>query len=79
MVDSISYKSIWLVLTNAGLAAVILVCCFMIGNTLLRDLVGAFRRKTSTSTVPDDHSFIEPRLGLTMADGGERIDKASER
>ncbi len=79
MVESTTYKTFWLFLTNAGLAAVILVCCFVIGNSLVRDLIGAFLRKGSRSIVPDDHSFIEPRLGLTMADGGERIDTASKR
>jgi hypothetical protein len=30
-----------------------------------------------TPVISDDHSFLIPGLGVTLADGGKRIDKAS--
>jgi len=60
----------WLDFTNIGLGLVTLVCVIAVLAGVARELGHRFvyRKKLA-----DDHAFETPELGLTMADGGERI------
>ena len=62
----------WLNFTNIALGLVTLVCVIAVAAGVVRELSDrlAHGRKLS-----DDHAFETPELGLTMADGGERIDE----
>jgi hypothetical protein len=66
----------WLDFTNIALGLVCLICVLAIGAGVVRELVHRLRHGRA---LHDDHAFETPELGLTMADGGERIDDASPR
>ena len=78
-------QTFWLNVTNAGLGLVVLACCIAVGIGVVQELA-ARRRKATVRDLDgevrdlvagygDTHAFHVPGLGLTMADGGERIDK----
>jgi hypothetical protein len=71
-------EAFWLNVTNIGLGAVTLVCVLVIGASVVAELVARWQRRAVEA---DDHAFAVPGLGLTMADGGERLEKpkAEER
>lgn len=62
----------WLDFTNIALGLVTLLCVLVIAGGVVRELLA---RRGSTAVAGDDHAFATPRLGVTMADGGERIDR----
>jgi hypothetical protein len=65
----------WLDFTNIALGLVTLACVLAIGGGVVRELLA--RRRAHAAAAADDHAFATPELGLTMADGGERIDRAA--
>ncbi len=71
MFDISDPKTYWLNITNIGLGLVVLVCCIAVARTIVRDLL-ARRPGHAHAGELDDHTFMEPALGITMADGGER-------
>jgi hypothetical protein len=80
----------WLNVTNIALGIVTLICCIAVGVGIVQELA-ARRRKSLASTAldrevadlvssyGDGHAFQVPGLGLTMADGGEELDKKEKR
>lgn len=62
----------WLDFTNIALGLVTLVCVIAVVAGVVRELGHRFGRRRS---LVDDHAFESPDLGLTMADGGERVDE----
>ncbi len=65
-------KTYWLNFTNIGLGLVTLACLVALVRGVLYDILERFRGKTAETPQVDDHTFFEPELGLTMADGGEK-------
>ncbi len=64
-------KTYWLNITNIGLGLVTLACLITLARGVLYDVLERFRGKAAAAPA-DDHTFFEPELGLTMADGGEK-------
>jgi uncharacterized membrane protein len=62
----------WLNFTNIALGLVTLACVLAIAAGVVRELLE--RRGHHATAAADDHAFATPELGLTMADGGQRID-----
>ncbi len=62
----------WLDFTNIALGLVTLVCVIVVVAGVVRELGQRFAR---SKKLVDDHAFDTPGLGVTMADGGERIDR----
>ncbi len=62
----------WLDFVNIALGLVTLLCVLLVGFGVVREL--RYRLAGRGKTV-DDHAFETPELGLTMADGGKRIDR----
>jgi hypothetical protein len=62
----------WLNFTNIALGLVTLLCVLVIVGGVAREVAHRLRLKKSRL---DDHAFATPELGVTMADGGERIEK----
>ena len=62
----------WLNFTNIALGLVTLACVLLIAGGVVRELVVRWQRRAVASA--DDHAFVTPGLGVTMADGGERVD-----
>jgi hypothetical protein len=61
----------WTYLTNWVLVAVAFVAAIYIGVGVLRERRA---RRFNTSAHSDPHTLILPDLGITMADGGEKVD-----
>jgi hypothetical protein len=79
----------WLTVTNVVLGAVVLICCVAVAIGIVQELA-ARRKKAAAMTKLDrevadlvsvygGHAFQVPGLGVTMADGGEQLDKKNER
>lgn len=66
----------WLNATNAILGLVTLVCVLVVAFGVFQTVMDKIRSRASHRSVfvYDDHAITVPELGLTMADGGERID-----
>jgi hypothetical protein len=62
----------WLDFVNIGLGLVTLLCVLLVGFGVVRELR---HRLALRRTFVDDHAFEAPELGMTMADGGKRIDR----
>jgi hypothetical protein len=63
----------WLDFTNIALGLVTLACVLAIVAGVASEL--RQRLAARSRAVEDDHAFATPELGLTMADGGERVDE----
>jgi len=67
-------QTFWLNVTNAGLGIVTLVALFSVLGAVAVELYGRVKKRATTDA-PDFHTLHVPTLGLTMADGGEKIDE----
>jgi hypothetical protein len=65
-------QTMWLNITNIGLGVVTLICLLVIARAILQEL----KSRKSKIAEADDHAFAVEGLGLTMADGGDKIEKA---
>jgi hypothetical protein len=63
----------WLNFTNIALGLVTLLCVLVIVGGVAREIVHRLRRRALGRA--DDHAFATRGLGVTMADGGERLDR----
>ena len=63
----------WLNFTNIALGLVTLACVLASSRAAWCGSLLRWQRARGRSA--DDHAFATPELGLTMADGGERIDQ----
>jgi hypothetical protein len=63
----------WLDFTNIALGLVTLVCVLLIAGGVVQELL---HRRRAAAVEGDDHAFASPDLGVTMADGGTRVDGA---
>jgi hypothetical protein len=79
MFDTNDPAVLWLMITNFAMGAVVLVCFLLLGGAVVREILGRIRKPATHPFTSDDHAFQLPELGLTMADGGEREDKASKK
>jgi hypothetical protein len=76
MFDLINPNTFWLNTINFAVALAILACCVVVGKGVYQDVrVWIGKRVHGTS---DDHAFVLPGLGITMADGGMRLDGKSK-
>ncbi len=75
MFESSDPRIYWLSVTNIVLGLVTLVCLVALIRGVLLDLWERIRGQATSADPADDHAFFEPRLGLTMPDGGERVER----
>jgi hypothetical protein len=78
-------QTFWLNVANVGLGVVTLLCFAALSYGLMRDWLNHRRRRAAVREMErglrgdmagvDSHAFHVPGLGLTMADGGELIDR----
>ena len=71
--------SFWLNVTNAGLGLVTLVCFLAVVYAVGREALERLLKRAPRAVAADDHAFDVPGLGLTMADGGEQINKNEDK
>jgi len=75
MFSSMDSETLWLTITNIGLGIVTLVCVIAVGIVITKEVFADARKKVKVPELQDDHSFMLADLGITMADGGKRIDE----
>lgn len=75
MFTSMDSETLWLTITNIGLGVVTLVCLIAVGVVITKEVFADVREKAKVPQLQDDHSFMLAELGITMADGGRRIDE----
>jgi hypothetical protein len=63
----------WLNFTNIALGLVTLACVLAVVGGVASELRQRLARRALAER--DDHVFATPSLGVTMADGGERLDE----
>lgn len=79
----------WLTITNIGLGVVVLICAIAVGIGILQEVAAKRRKRLEmvrldkevadlVASYGDGHAFDVPGLGITMADGGEELDKNKE-
>jgi hypothetical protein len=72
------FETFWLTATNIVLGLVTLVCFGVLAHGFFLELKTRLAtRRARLAVSSDDHAFVVPMLGVTMADGGERVDKKS--
>ncbi len=64
----------WLNVTNLVLGLVTLACVLVIAYVAFREIRERARANAAVRAEADDHAFVVSGLGVTMADGGEKID-----
>ncbi len=70
------FETFWLTATNVVLGLVTLVCVIVLAHGVFLEVKARLATRRARLAVPaDDHAFVVPMLGVTMADGGERVDK----
>lgn len=69
---------LWLNLTNAGLGLATLAGIAALAWAVLRDLREKAKSRVAVHDL-DPHAAFLPELGLTMADGGEKVDEDEEK
>jgi hypothetical protein len=77
MFDPSDPNLFWLNVTNVVLGLVVLSCCVVLGYGVVREVAARVRVPKLRFLEVDDHAFSTPDLGITMADGGHRIDQKS--
>ena len=75
MFDFSDPETFWLNVTNLALGAITLICCVVVAFGVVVELIERVRARAKSPVTADDHAFVMPQLGITMADGGEREDK----
>ena len=75
----------WLSATNLALGVIVLICAFVVAAAVAREVAARMYKRAKISAELDrdmrllseeygDHAFLDPQLGITMADGGEKIE-----
>lgn len=77
MFGLIEPNTFWLSVINIILGVIALICCVIVGTRVVRDLLEHVRMRRSALVKFDDHVLHVSELGITMTDGGERLEKHS--
>jgi hypothetical protein len=88
-------ETFWLNATNLALGAVVLICLFVVLTAIVRAFMKDAKERKHVSAeldrdmqrlatlgpkgYADSHAFDVPGLGLTMADGGEKLDPSDPK
>jgi len=71
-----NHELLLLNIANAALGIATLIACVMIGWAVVSEL--AERVRARVTAMADDHAFDLAGLGVTMADGGEKVDEPAD-
>jgi hypothetical protein len=86
--SGVQQELFWLNTANIVLGVVVAICLAVVAVGLFREFQVRARRRAALSSgldrelhqmMGDGHAFEVPGLGLTMADGGERVEKPSKK
>lgn len=70
-------ETVWLNLTNAALGLVTLICVSVVAYAIVKEFLVRSAAKARIPVEADTHVFHLEELGITMADGGERLDETN--
>jgi hypothetical protein len=77
MFDRFSPEEFWLNVTNLVLGLITVVCLAIVGRVAFKEIYARVAAKRSRIPLEEDsHAFDLADLGITMADGGVRVDEA---
>jgi hypothetical protein len=66
-------KTLWLTITNIVLGVLTLLCFVVVLWGATTASLARLRKRWGFGLEPDDHLFVAPGLGMTMADGGKKL------
>ena len=80
----------WLTFTNAALGIVVLICCVAVAVGVFHELAARRKKRAAEAALDREvaelagsytggYAFHLPKLGPTMADGGEELRKKDSR
>ena len=75
MFDIFNSETFWLDATNTILGAVTVVCLAIVGRVAFKEIRARVASRARIPLAQDSHAFNLADLGITMADGGVRIDE----
>lgn len=75
-IDFFDPETMWLNITNLALGVVTLLAVLAIAYGVVAEVFERVRARVRVAHEADDHLFAVDGLGLTMADGGKKIDEA---
>ena len=71
-IDIFEPQTMWLNITNLALGLITLACILVFFWGVAAEIVARTERRAAAAA--DDHAFAVPGLGMTMADGGKKVD-----
>jgi hypothetical protein len=74
MLQLIDPQTFWVNATNLVLGVVTLCCVALIGSVVINEILERTAARLAARLRDDDHAIRVGDLGMTMADGGERVD-----
>ncbi|OGU32420.1 MAG: hypothetical protein A2X67_14280 [Ignavibacteria bacterium GWA2_55_11] len=75
MSDLLDPETLWLNLTNIFLGVVTVICIAAVAHVAAKEWYARSAFRSRIPVADDTHAFDIADLGITMADGGERIDE----
>ncbi len=75
MKELLQSEEMWLVLTNVILGVSAIICVIVIVRIAMQEINERRRVRSLLAHLTDDKTFVVSNLGVTMADGGKRIDQ----
>ncbi len=73
-----SDETMWLTFTNIALGAVVLIACGVVLRVFAAEIAERLKKSFAASHA-SEHELYVSDLGLTMADGGERVDTKNKK
>jgi hypothetical protein len=78
MITLVKPDTLWLITVNILLGLAIIVCSVMIAMNFVNEIRRRRRGRKDEAQVPDDYLKGLKDLGVTLPDGGEKIDEMDE-
>lgn len=76
MFDLLDPETMWLNITNGVLGLVTVVCVAVVAYVAVKEILARSAARARIPVEADTHVFQLEDLGITMADGGEKIDES---
>jgi len=78
MSDIYNSETFWLIATNIILGLVTVICLVAVGGAVFKEVLSRLAARSRVPLAEDTHAFNLADLGITMADGGTRIDEVKK-
>jgi len=78
MSDLFNSETFWLDSTNVILGVVTVICLAIVAVPFVKEVLARIPVRARVPVANDSHAFNLSDLGITMADGGTRIDETTK-